>query len=266
MKPFILPFIAGLVLSSVGVAAAAFLAVTPRLEAMRKAWALTPVVVMAEDLRMGEPVIYDVISQRSIPAQFVTDSMVKPSDAPFVVGRPATMALQKGDVLLMGVFADHSAPDACFMAIAPKVNAAGEVARDEAISRFEERMGSPLPKPDPVPALKEDASGEYSLVVAKTDISEGTVIDESMLTVGKFPGLMVTASFVTAEQLRDLVGTRAVRPIQAKDALMWQLLDAAQRPRRVVSCAIEANAAQDEARKRTTREETAAYVRSLEKP
>lgn len=266
MKPFTLSFIAGLVLACAGVAAAAFMTVTSRLEAVRKDWGLVPVVVMAADLSMGEPIIFDVISQRSLPRRFVTDSMVKPVDALGVVNRPVNLSLQKGDVLLMGMLADHSATDACFVAISAKVNAAGEAAREEAISRFEERMGSPLPAPDPVPAPKADASGEYSLVVATADIPEGTVITESMLTVSKFPSTMVTASFIPAEHLRDIVGTRAVSPIQARDALMWQLLDHAQRPRRVVSCVLEANAAQDEARKRTTKEETAAYVRSLEAP
>jgi Flp pilus assembly protein CpaB len=266
MKPFILPFLAGLLLSSAVVAGVAFVTVSPRLEALRKEWAPTPIVVVASDLRTGESITFDTISQRSIPARFVTDSMVKPAEAHLLTDRPAPIPLQQGDVLLMGMFMDHSAADACFVAIAAKVNAAGEAARDEAISRFEQRRGGPLPAPDPVPALKADVAGEYSLVVAKIDIAEGSVIDESMLTVGKFPSMMVTASFVPAEQLRDIVGARAVYPIQAKDALMWQLLDNAQRPRRVVSCAAEADAAKEEARKRATSEEIAAYVRGLEAP
>ncbi|MBN1206407.1 MAG: hypothetical protein JXB05_15960 [Myxococcaceae bacterium] len=266
MKPFILSFLAGLVLASVAVAGVAFFALSPRIREVRQEWALTPVLVMAQDLSAGEQITYDVLSQRAIPARFVTDSMVRPEEAPSLIKRPLPLALKAGDILLWGMFADHSAPDACFAAISPKVHAAGQTARDEAISRFGERMGDPLPTPDPVPVLKADASGEISVVVAAAEIPEGKVIDASLLTVGKFPSYMLTSSFVPAEQLRELVGTRAVLPIQAKDALMWQLLDHAERPKRVITCMSEAGAAKSEARKRTMSEEAAAFVRGQEKP
>lgn len=266
MKHFFLSFFAGLVVAFVAVAAVAWFTIAPRIAEVRNTWALKSVVVMQQDLPVGESITFDTLTQRYLPAQFVTDSMVAPDDVSGVVNRPAPVPLKAGDVLLWGMFADHSATDACFTSIIAKVRAAGEAARADAISRFGERVGAPLPTPDPVPALKADASGEVSVVVAATEIAEGKVIDASMLTVGKFPKNMVTASFVPAEQLRDIVGTRAVVPLQPKDAMMWQLLDDADRPRRAISCASEAGTAMDEARKSATREEAAAFTRGKETP
>lgn len=266
MKPFLLSLFTGLALASAGVVAFTFVNVSRKVDEARKEWELKPIVVAARDIRMGETLTFDLLSQRSIPARFVTDSMVLPADVMLVINRPASMPLQAGDALLWAVLADTSAPDACFKAIIAKVNAAGEAARDGALARFEERIGGPLPEPDPVPALKADASGEISIVVLTAEVPVGRVIDESMLAVGKFPGYLVTASFVPAERLRDVVGARAVVPLQPKDALMWQMLDNAERPRRQMSCVLEAGTALDEARARVIREETAAYVRGLEGP
>jgi Flp pilus assembly protein CpaB len=266
MKPFLHSFFAGLALASAGVAAFTFVAVSRRVDTDRKEWELRPIVVAAQDVRMGETISFDVLSQRSIPARFITDSMVPPADVMLVINRPINMPLQAGDALLWPVFVDTSAPDACFKAIVAKVNAAGEAARHGALARFEERIEGPLPKPEPVPELKADASGEVSIVVLTAEVPAGEVIDESMLAAGKFPSNLVTASFVPAERLRDVVGTRTVVPLQPKDALMWQMLDNARQPRRTISCALEAATALDEARARAIREETAAYVRSLEAP
>jgi Flp pilus assembly protein CpaB len=264
MKPFILAFLGGLVLASTFIAVAAFVKVSPLLEGVRKEWALTPIVVMARDVGVGEPITGDAIRSRSLPARFITDSMVLPNDVHQVVNRPSPLPLKAGDVLLWGMFADHSAQDACFTAIVAKVNAAGDAARDGVLSRFEERMGVPLPTPEPGPSLKADASGEVSIVVLKAEVPEGTVLDESMLAVGKLPGALATASLVPAEQLRDVIGTRAVVPLQPKDALMWQMLDDAEQPRRVGGCVLEVDGAMTEARARATREETTAFVRGQE--
>ncbi|MBN1208104.1 MAG: hypothetical protein JXB05_24785 [Myxococcaceae bacterium] len=264
MKLSVPAFLAGLLPMSAVVATLLFNQASRRIEQGHQEWALRPVVVAAEDIPAGKPITYGIIAQRSIPAWFVTGSMVPPADAAAVINRPANVTLHAGDALRWTMFADHSAPDACFRAIVAKVNAAGEAARDGAISRFESRMGAPLPEPEPPRLPKSDSSGEVPVIVLTAEVREGTVLEESMLAVGKLPRLLVTASFIPADRLRDAVGARTLVPLQPRDALMWQMLDDAERPRRAASCVAEATAALDEARHRVTSEETAAFVRGQE--
>src|SRR5437764_3563118 len=52
---------------------------------VRRGWNLVPVVVAAVDIAEGTVVTFDMISQRSVPEQFVTSSVVKPDSASYVV-------------------------------------------------------------------------------------------------------------------------------------------------------------------------------------
>jgi len=70
----------------------------------RSGWNLVPVVVAATDIAEGTVVTFDMISQRSIPEQFVTSSVVRPDSAADVVNKPAGAALQAGDPLLWSQF------------------------------------------------------------------------------------------------------------------------------------------------------------------
>lgn len=58
-----------------------------------------PVVVLAVDAVAGTEVTFDMISQRSIPEQFVTSSFVKPDSASYVVGQRLLIDAQAGDML-----------------------------------------------------------------------------------------------------------------------------------------------------------------------
>ncbi len=71
---------------------------------VRKGWNLVPVVVTAVDISEGTVVTIDMISQRSIPEQFVTSSIVKPDSAPYIVGQKVLVPLQAGDPLLWSQF------------------------------------------------------------------------------------------------------------------------------------------------------------------
>jgi Flp pilus assembly protein CpaB len=68
----------------------------------RAGWNLKPVVVAAVNIKAGDPVTFEVISQRAMPEQFVTDAMVRPDRASYVVNKKARYAVQAGDVLLDG--------------------------------------------------------------------------------------------------------------------------------------------------------------------
>jgi pilus assembly protein CpaB len=71
---------------------------------VRRGWNLVPVVVAAVDLSEGSVVTFDQISQRSVPEQFVTSSVVKPDSASYVVNQKVLVPVQAGDPLLWSEF------------------------------------------------------------------------------------------------------------------------------------------------------------------
>lgn len=71
---------------------------------VRRGWNLVPVVVAAMDIPEGTVVTFEMISQRSVPEQFVTSSVVKPDSASYVVNQKVLVPLQAGDPLLWSQF------------------------------------------------------------------------------------------------------------------------------------------------------------------
>ena len=65
----------------------------------RLGWNLVPVVVAAEDIPAGQEVTFDLISQRSVPEQFVTSSVVLPEAASRVVNQRLLAPVKAGDPL-----------------------------------------------------------------------------------------------------------------------------------------------------------------------
>ena len=80
----------------------------------RAGWNLLPVIVAADDLAPGTLVTYDMISQRPVPEQFVTSSIVKPDSANAIVGKRIKVPLKAGDLMLWSEFDDFKpAPPDC---------------------------------------------------------------------------------------------------------------------------------------------------------
>src|SRR5882672_11055242 len=71
---------------------------------VRRGWNLVPVVVAAVDISEGTVVTFDMISQRSVPEQFITSSVVKPDSASYVVNQKVLVPVQAGDPLLWSQF------------------------------------------------------------------------------------------------------------------------------------------------------------------
>jgi pilus assembly protein CpaB len=71
---------------------------------VRRGWNLVPVVVSAIDISEGTVVTFDMISQRSVPEQFVTSSVVKPDSASYIVNQKVLVPVQAGDPLLWSQF------------------------------------------------------------------------------------------------------------------------------------------------------------------
>jgi hypothetical protein len=65
----------------------------------RRGWNLVPVVVAAKDLPPGTRVTVELVSQRSVPEQFVTDSVVSPERIGDVLGSPVISPVSAGEPL-----------------------------------------------------------------------------------------------------------------------------------------------------------------------
>ncbi len=97
--PLVVALLLGLVAGGV-----AYSAIKKKENDVRKGWNLVPVVVAAVDISEGTVVTMEMISQRSIPEQFVTSSVVKPDSASYIVNQKVLVPLQAGDPLLWSQF------------------------------------------------------------------------------------------------------------------------------------------------------------------
>jgi pilus assembly protein CpaB len=77
----------------------------------RKGFAPVPVVVAAQDIPEGTVITYDLLSQRALPEQFVTSSVVKPESANYVIGQKVLVPVQSGDMLLWSQFESSKASE-----------------------------------------------------------------------------------------------------------------------------------------------------------
>src|SRR3954467_3754274 len=97
------PLLVALVLGVVA-GLVAYSAIRKRESDVRRGWNLVPVGVAAVDISEGTVVTFDMISQRSVPEQFVTSSVVKPDSASYIVNQKVLVPIQAGDPLLWSQF------------------------------------------------------------------------------------------------------------------------------------------------------------------
>jgi pilus assembly protein CpaB len=71
---------------------------------LKRGWTLAPVIAAAEDIPEGTVITYQNISQRPVPEQFVTSSVVKPDSASYIVGQKVLVPVQAGDLMLWSMF------------------------------------------------------------------------------------------------------------------------------------------------------------------
>lgn len=105
----------GVVLLCLG-SAAMFAYSQKRAADARKGWNLVPVVVAAVDVTEGTTLTMEQLSQRSIPEQFVTSSVVKPDSASYIVNQKVLVPLQAGDPLRWSDFETKKATPVLFAA------------------------------------------------------------------------------------------------------------------------------------------------------
>jgi len=82
----------------------AYSAIKSKEAQVRRGWNLVSVVVAATDIPEGSIITADMISQRPVPEQFVTSSVVKPDAASYVVNQKVLVSLQAGDPVLWSQF------------------------------------------------------------------------------------------------------------------------------------------------------------------
>jgi len=71
---------------------------------IKEGWALMPVVVSNRDISEGSVLDYDMVAKMQMPEQFVTPSVVKPSQFEKVIGQKLMVPLQRGDLILWSHF------------------------------------------------------------------------------------------------------------------------------------------------------------------
>jgi pilus assembly protein CpaB len=89
----------------------AFTAIKRKEKEVKSGWNLVPVIVSNQDIPEGTVVTYEMISQRPIPEQFVTSSVVKPDSASYIVGQKILVPVQTGDTLLWSQFETSKAAE-----------------------------------------------------------------------------------------------------------------------------------------------------------
>ncbi|MDX2014783.1 MAG: SAF domain-containing protein [Myxococcaceae bacterium] len=230
-----LPFaLAGVLL---GVSVSGALGISAGLEKMRAArqgWQLVPVVVAAVDLKAGDVVSMEVISQRAIPEQFVGPSMVRPDEASFIVDRRLTTPLLAGDAVLWASFLDPpwaSAFSACVTHVKPLVDAR---ATEVEPPRLDAVKANARSFDGPPPAL--DVPPDGRVVTVRRTLHEGDVLQDSDLAVVTVPPLLRVVSLVPASERPLVVGARLLVELEPGDLLRWQMLDDAEAPSTVAGC------------------------------
>ena len=104
------PLIVAIVLGVLA-GAVAYLSIKKKEREVKAGWNLVPVVVAADSVSEGTIITYDMISQRPVPEQFVTSSVIKPDSANYVVGQKVLVPLQAGDPLLWSQFETSKAAE-----------------------------------------------------------------------------------------------------------------------------------------------------------
>ncbi|MFL5320479.1 MAG: Flp pilus assembly protein CpaB [Myxococcaceae bacterium] len=97
------PLIVALVLALLA-GVVSYSAVQRTIHQAKAGWNLVPVTVAADDIPEGTIVTYEMVSQRAVPEQFITSSVVKPDSAQYIVNQKVLVPLQKGDPLLWSQF------------------------------------------------------------------------------------------------------------------------------------------------------------------
>ncbi|HLT31480.1 MAG TPA: hypothetical protein VK013_15700 [Myxococcaceae bacterium] len=105
MTSFAKGIAAGLVVGHALVLVAALVILPFAHDKATSAWNLVTVTVIDKDIPAGTPLTYQLVAQRDVPEQFVTEAHVRPEQTATIISRPMPHALKKGEPLVYSSFA-----------------------------------------------------------------------------------------------------------------------------------------------------------------
>lgn len=160
------PLVVALVLA-VAAGLVAYSAIRKKEADVRRGWNLVPVVVAAQDIPEGAQITIDMISQRSVPEQFVTASVVKPDSANYIINQKVLVPLQAGDPLLWSQFETTRAAEKLSTKVQKKTRAvtieAGKTASVGGWVRPNDHV-------DVIGTFRDPQSGEETAVTLMQDV------------------------------------------------------------------------------------------------
>ena len=267
MSPFRAGVVIGVAVALALVGGTSALAISSKRRQVMSGWELRPALVFTADVPEGSTVTLENLSERPLPEQFLSGSAISPADARLIVGHKVGFAAQAGAVVRWAHFkaqVPFQLLRDCGQAVLPKVAEATAAARKRALEAFQKKMGPgavAAASATPAPATRV-ADGE--VLVARTDLPEGSVLSAESLARRLTGATFITASNIPAKDVERVAGAMLIVPVQAGDPLLWQMLDSPEHPRSEPSCVSQVTEAIEKERKRVIDEQAAAFIRSRE--
>lgn len=181
----------------------------------------TEVMVAASDVSEGVALADEHMRLFTVPAAYVTESMVRATDWPRLTGRSVTTPLESGDALTWQHFARTDRVDAvadCVQTLHPGVEAAADerMTSELAAMTFAELETS-------APAVTPRGK-TVRVIAAASDLPENSELTATSLRVVDVPVFMFTESLIAERDLGAVSGAKVVTSLLAGDLLTWPAL------------------------------------------
>ncbi|MBI5543382.1 MAG: hypothetical protein HY901_05805 [Deltaproteobacteria bacterium] len=118
----------------------------------RAGWNLVPVIVANQDIAEDTVLSFDMLSQRPIPEQFVTSSVIKPDSANYIIGQKITVPVQAGDPLLWSQFETSKATNC---SVCDWIDRAAKDCSEARRKAEEAKNATPEPRKGPLQKFRE---------------------------------------------------------------------------------------------------------------
>jgi Flp pilus assembly protein CpaB len=179
----------------------------------------TDVLIAAKETKEGEPVAQT--RSFTMPANLVTESMIRASDWPKVSKRPVNAPVLEGDLLTWQLFA----PTARFEATKRCVLANHSKLEEAVTGQFATELRAMEPAAlelTPPPAAPKGAT--VRVLVAAANLKQGTALEAKSLEAVELPVAFFTESLIQESEREAVTGATVVTAIQAGDVVWWQHL------------------------------------------
>ena len=181
----------------------------------------TEVIVAATDLSEGALLADGNTRRLTVPAAYVTDSMIREADLVKLKGRALSFPMSSGDVLTWQHFAPIArfrALERCVLAAHAGVEAAAEERLTQELESLQLAELAPAAPPTPPPGKT------VRVVAAAKKLTPDTELTDASLRIVEVPAYMFTESLIIESEKDSLLGARVVEAVQDGDMLNWPLL------------------------------------------